>query len=124
MIKKIAKSKIAKPKILLHQWLNDNIDPWAVYNLKTMKKVIKEKTGYELKAVGITAEELNKTVGQFKGLLAELPNPEEVMIEGWLMIETLWHQYGQYINADLIERLNGRGSIADACIEALKQANI
>ncbi len=73
----------------ISEWIEQNISSHGVYSIEWVKKELKVNTGFDLKARGVLASVVNKTVGHFKGLLAPLPNPKERVIGGHELADEL-----------------------------------
>lgn len=112
----------------LSEWA-DEINPWGCYDHAEAVKDFESETGKKAPFGGYAAKVANDTVGSFKGLGKPLDCPPDTQIaDGWRMVEKVWDEYGKdeatEAERNAISMMNGRGSIADACIASLKRQGL
>lgn len=112
----------------LHEWLND-LSPWSCCLAAEMAVDFKLKTDHKAPWTGYPARVANATVGTFKGLQQKLDVPDDtLMVDGWKAALAVWHEYGESAataaEKECISMLNGRGSIANACVASLKRQDL
>lgn len=112
----------------LHEWASE-IDPWGCFMSSELSANFKEECGKIAPWHGYPARVANATVGQFKGLQKKLDVPDDTkMVDGWRAILAVWNEFGisgaSDAERECISRLNGRGSIANACVRSLQRQDI
>lgn len=112
----------------MHEWAEE-INPWGCYDLEASKQDFKKDTGKPAPWSGYPASVANETVGTFKGLTAVLECPTETLVsDGWRMVNAVWEKYGEAgateNEKNQIANMNGRGSLAQACVASLKRQDI
>ena len=112
----------------LHEWAGE-IDPWGCFVSSELATDLKNETGKKAPWGAYPARVANQTVGQFKGLQQKLDVPEDtLMVDGWKAVLALWERYGRATATteedECISRLNGRGSIADACVRSMQRSGV
>lgn len=123
-------NETAEGKVPLAAWCEE-VNPWGCFKDSEVSRDFKNKTGRDAPWRGYKAKIANETVGQFKGLQKPLEMPgDELVMDGWKIVLSVWKKYtqdaGLASDAEIncIGYLNGRGSIADACIRSMKRAGI
>lgn len=112
----------------LHEWAGE-IYPWGCFKSEEIAANFREECGKIAPWHGYPARVANKTVGQFKGLQEKLDMPDDTeVVDGWRVVLAVWQEFGRAgassAESECIGMLNGRGSIADACVRSLQRQGV